>query len=438
MAFDQAQEGRADAKRGKLFAVLIRQSRSRPLGGGDPNSNATLRSMVQKARNSLPSTRSSAHQARDRRGRGLIYEQVSYEVRRERRRGDRAGAHRQPEPHVGRDQNIFSRNGGRSRAGCGVMAVRAQGIVLVDKPPTRRVDVGAADPVRRRADLGDAWQVTTPPTELHAVRTASRNGLQGELVRPDHDPDHDGRVGSRRQGQVGARLMDALEDQTMSKPCMRTSNPRFRTGKLSALNRTKESHVELEKRRRTFTLPGVCDGERRDYTLRSPGRKVVLAFYPGDNTPGCTRQMCSYRDDFSKFEEARGAPRISPQTSTATSSGEKRGSTSRCSPTREEGDRALRVKAQAHRGEAIRLLVGPTASCASRPQSRRRRSSRPTSSSPCCRDLILVDVAERSHSSGRITTRDRDQPVRRQAGAVAHRVRGRRDNRVLVSTVRPR
>ena len=54
-----------------------------------------------------------------------------------------------------------------------------------------------------------------------------------------------------------------------------------------------------------FTLPGICDGERRDYTLSEyRGRKVVLAFYPGDDTPGCTRQMCSYRDDFSKFEES--------------------------------------------------------------------------------------------------------------------------------------
>jgi peroxiredoxin Q/BCP len=53
-----------------------------------------------------------------------------------------------------------------------------------------------------------------------------------------------------------------------------------------------------------FTLPGVADGVRRDYTLSEfRGKKVVLAFYPGDNTPGCTRQMCSYRDDFSKFEE---------------------------------------------------------------------------------------------------------------------------------------
>lgn len=26
------------------------------------------------------------------------------------------------------------------------------------------------------------------------------------------------------------------------------------------------------------------------------GRRVVLLFYPGDNTPVCTRQFCSYRD----------------------------------------------------------------------------------------------------------------------------------------------
>jgi len=36
-----------------------------------------------------------------------------------------------------------------------------------------------------------------------------------------------------------------------------------------------------------FTLPGIADGERRDYTLSEyRGRKVVLAFYPGDFTPG--------------------------------------------------------------------------------------------------------------------------------------------------------
>jgi thioredoxin-dependent peroxiredoxin len=36
-----------------------------------------------------------------------------------------------------------------------------------------------------------------------------------------------------------------------------------------------------------FTLPGVENGQRRDYTLSEfRGKKVVLAFYPGDFTPG--------------------------------------------------------------------------------------------------------------------------------------------------------
>ena len=36
-----------------------------------------------------------------------------------------------------------------------------------------------------------------------------------------------------------------------------------------------------------FTLPGVRDGERADYQLSAlRGQKVVLAFYPGDFTPG--------------------------------------------------------------------------------------------------------------------------------------------------------
>ncbi len=40
----------------------------------------------------------------------------------------------------------------------------------------------------------------------------------------------------------------------------------------------------------------------------------MLAFYPGDFTPGCTRQMCSYRDNFERLR-ATGAVLlgISPQ-----------------------------------------------------------------------------------------------------------------------------
>ena len=33
------------------------------------------------------------------------------------------------------------------------------------------------------------------------------------------------------------------------------------------------------------------------------GRKVVLYFYPKDNTPGCTRQACAFADSYAAFRE---------------------------------------------------------------------------------------------------------------------------------------
>ena len=35
------------------------------------------------------------------------------------------------------------------------------------------------------------------------------------------------------------------------------------------------------------------------------GDKVVLYFYPKDDTPGCTKEACNLRDEFSTFEEKR-------------------------------------------------------------------------------------------------------------------------------------
>lgn len=34
------------------------------------------------------------------------------------------------------------------------------------------------------------------------------------------------------------------------------------------------------------------------------GRSVVLYFYPKDDTPGCTKEACNFRDDYSAFEKA--------------------------------------------------------------------------------------------------------------------------------------
>lgn len=61
-----------------------------------------------------------------------------------------------------------------------------------------------------------------------------------------------------------------------------------------------------------FTLPGTGG---ISYTLSEMrGAPVVLAFYPGDNTPVCTKQLDSYQGDLGNFE-AVGAKMIgiSPQ-----------------------------------------------------------------------------------------------------------------------------
>jgi peroxiredoxin Q/BCP len=34
------------------------------------------------------------------------------------------------------------------------------------------------------------------------------------------------------------------------------------------------------------------------------GRNVVLFFYPKDDTPGCTKEACNFRDDYSAYEKA--------------------------------------------------------------------------------------------------------------------------------------
>jgi thioredoxin-dependent peroxiredoxin len=48
-----------------------------------------------------------------------------------------------------------------------------------------------------------------------------------------------------------------------------------------------------------FTLP---DGEGGSWTLSDQrGKVVVLLFYPGDETPICTRQMCSVRDRWDDY-----------------------------------------------------------------------------------------------------------------------------------------
>jgi peroxiredoxin len=65
-----------------------------------------------------------------------------------------------------------------------------------------------------------------------------------------------------------------------------------------------------------FTLR---DGEGNNWTLSDrAGKTVVLLFYPGDNTPVCTAQLCSVRDHWSEYQ-ATGAEVVGISTDTAES-----------------------------------------------------------------------------------------------------------------------
>ena len=62
-----------------------------------------------------------------------------------------------------------------------------------------------------------------------------------------------------------------------------------------------------------FTLP---DGEGAEWRLSEQRDKiVVLLFYPGDETPICTRQMCSVRDRWADYA-ATGAEVVGISTNT--------------------------------------------------------------------------------------------------------------------------
>jgi len=57
-----------------------------------------------------------------------------------------------------------------------------------------------------------------------------------------------------------------------------------------------------------FTLPGIVvengEAHSRHFTLSERrGHPIVLAFYPADNSPGCTAQLCSYQDELATFRD---------------------------------------------------------------------------------------------------------------------------------------
>ncbi|MEJ7583163.1 MAG: YebC/PmpR family DNA-binding transcriptional regulator [Acidimicrobiales bacterium] len=213
-------KGAADQARAKVFAKLIRQVEvAAREGGGDPDTNASLRTMYQKARDA--SVPLDTIQRAIKRGtgelEGVTYDQITYE-------GYAAGGVAMlvevltdNRNRSGSDvRNIFTKRGG-SMAEPGAVAwqFERKGVLLVERNADEdslmlaSLDAGAEDLV----DDGAAWRVTTPPGDLHAVRPAVEEaGYAVEaadltMVAANLIPLVD--VGAARQ-VIG--LIDALED----------------------------------------------------------------------------------------------------------------------------------------------------------------------------------------------------------------------------------
>lgn len=59
--------------------------------------------------------------------------------------------------------------------------------------------------------------------------------------------------------------------------------------------------VGIGDRAPDFDLPGTGG---RNYTLSEfAGRPLVIVFYPGDDSPVCTKQLNSYNDGLAEFEQ---------------------------------------------------------------------------------------------------------------------------------------
>lgn len=215
-------KGAADQARGKLFAKLIRQVEvAAREGGGSVETNATLRTMVTKARdNSVPiDTIERAIKRGTGELEGVTYEQISYEGYAASGVAVYVECLTDNRNRTGPDvKNLFTRNGGSfAEPGAVAWQFERKGVIIVDKVAgvteddlmLTAADAGAEDVL----DQGDSWQVTTPPQDLHAVRAALDDaGIAVTSSDLTMLPTTTVELGSESDARKVLKLIDALDD----------------------------------------------------------------------------------------------------------------------------------------------------------------------------------------------------------------------------------
>jgi YebC/PmpR family DNA-binding regulatory protein len=217
------QKGAKDKARGKLFAKLIRQVEvTARAGGSDMDSNATLRTMYQKARDaSVPlDTIERAIKRGSGELEGVRYEPASYEGYAACGVAVYVEALTDNRNRTGPDiRSLFSRNGGSlAEPGAVVWQFERKGVVEVPKASAPAeddlllvaLDAGADDV----ADDGDTWRVTCDPSTLSAVRAAlDEASVAVDSADVTMVPSVTVALDNAEDARRVLRLIDALDDQ---------------------------------------------------------------------------------------------------------------------------------------------------------------------------------------------------------------------------------
>ena len=215
------QKGAKDKARGKLFAKLIRQVEvAAREGGGDPNSNAQLRTMFQKARDSSVPLDTIERAIKRGTGEleGVIYESITYEGYGPGGVAVLVEVLTDNRNRTGADiRSTFSRAGGSiAEPGAVAWQFDRKGSVLVDRKVDEddlmlvALDAGADD----IADDGELWRVVTPPSDLHKVRTAIEDaGMAVDSADLTMLPQNTIPLDDAESAKKVLRLIDALDEQ---------------------------------------------------------------------------------------------------------------------------------------------------------------------------------------------------------------------------------
>src|SRR5215831_18696103 len=66
-------------------------------------------------------------------------------------------------------------------------------------------------------------------------------------------------------------------------------------------SRRRRMAIEEGKAAPAFTLP---DANGKEVSLKDfAGKNVILYFYPKDDTPGCTKEACGFRDEWKTLQK---------------------------------------------------------------------------------------------------------------------------------------